>query len=416
MAAGAANAVRDGQTALALRLARRLAPSPSDAAARAGNVAVSPVAVHAALALVAAGARGATRDQLLGFLGAPSAADLDAFVARLVGRLLDGRCGFDGLRVFGGGGVWADASLGDLTGAFRHAAAGYYRFDARAVSFTEEPEAAAAMINQWVKKTTKNLIDGIISTGDIDVGASTSVVVASAVSFMGEWRHPFRPDDTWPGTFHRLDGGNAKASFMWMLASLDVACLDGFKVLRLPYKGGMWMSRWNLMDNTRFSMLVFLPDARDGVAAMADAVTAAPASLRGVLAQMTEKTVNLKLPKFEIAFGWDGLEGDLRRLGLSLPFSPEAAELGGMCEGGDDGDDGGSPPRRAFLSKVAHKAVVKVNETGSEVKAKDIPWSGRRFPEEDMVDFFADHPFSFLIMEEPTGLIVFAGHVVDPSK
>ncbi|GJN04544.1 hypothetical protein PR202_ga22102 [Eleusine coracana subsp. coracana] len=63
----AANAARDGQTALALRLVKHLAPSPADADA-AGNTVFSPVSVHAALALVAAGARGATQAQLLAFL------------------------------------------------------------------------------------------------------------------------------------------------------------------------------------------------------------------------------------------------------------------------------------------------------------------------------------------------------------
>ena len=94
MAAAAADAAtaRDGQTALALRLAKHLAPQPAaddDSAApgaaamrgRGGNAVFSPAAVHAALALVAVAAgaaHGATRDQLLAFLGAPSPPSLSA--------------------------------------------------------------------------------------------------------------------------------------------------------------------------------------------------------------------------------------------------------------------------------------------------------------------------------------------------
>jgi serpin B len=37
-------------------------------------------------------------------------------------------------------------------------------------------------------------------------------------------------------------------------------------------------------------------------------------------------------------------------------------------------------------------------------------------PLPDIVKFTADHPFTFFIMEERSGVIVFAGHVLDPTK
>jgi len=117
----------------------------------------------------------------------------------------------------------------------------------------------------------------------------------------------------------------------------------------------------------QYSMFFFLPDTRDGLSTMVDMVTSSLAYLYGILAEMKERPASIKLPKFAITFSWGDLKGDLSRLGLSLPFSPEAADLSGMCKG-DDGDQvvTGAARGPTFLSKVAHTAVVKMDEVGTE--------------------------------------------------
>ncbi|CAD6344181.1 unnamed protein product [Miscanthus lutarioriparius] len=113
MAADAATAARDGQTALALRLAKHLAPQAPGGAedsfatttAANKNVAFSPLSVHAALALTAVGAHGATLAQLLAILGAPSAEGLADFGRRVADRVLANRSGAGGPHVLFGGGV-----------------------------------------------------------------------------------------------------------------------------------------------------------------------------------------------------------------------------------------------------------------------------------------------------------------------
>ncbi|XP_047059385.1 serpin-ZXA-like [Lolium rigidum] len=423
-----ADAARDGQTALALRLVKILAPVvgvATDATER--NVAFSPLSVHAALALVAAGARGATQAQLLSFLGAPSAAQLAAFGRRITDTVLDDSEGTGGPRVLFGGGLWVDESRGEIKKAFRDVAVGSYKSEARTVSFIKKPEEAVEMINNCVEQATNGLIDSIISTDDID--ADTDLVLANAVYFKGVWLEPFDSHRTLPGTFHRLDGSLVQAQFMssCYLGHYYVSCMDGFKVLRLPYRPDLGAYEWNELlelremsarnrigrtassaDDRQYSMFVFLPDERGGLATMVDLITAAPAYLYGALPQTKPEMVLLELPKFEITFNWD-VESDLGRLGLSLPFSREVGDLRGMCEK----DDGCRRP--TFLSKVTHTAIVKVNEEGTEAAAVSKPVRGGGGPS-DIVEFKADHPFTFLIMEEGSGVIVFAGHVLDPTK
>uniref|UniRef100_A0ACD5X8B6 Uncharacterized protein n=1 Tax=Avena sativa TaxID=4498 RepID=A0ACD5X8B6_AVESA len=157
-------------------------------------------------------------------------------------------------------------------------------------------------------------------------------------------------------------------------------------------------------DDLQYSTFVFLPDERGGIATMVDLITSAPGYLYGALPKTKPGMVHLKLPKFEITFNRD-VHSDLRRLGLSL----EVGDLRGMCVK----DDGCRRP--TLLSKVAHMAVVKANEEGTE--AGFVSGAVRRggVPS-DIVEFSADHPFTFLIVEEGSGVIVFAGHVLDPTK
>jgi serpin B len=177
--------------------------------------------------------------------------------------------------------------------------------------------------------------------------------------------------------------------------------VDGFKVIKLPYEHGSGT------EDTQYSMYIFLPDEHQGLANMVDVITLGPDYLYNVLPKTANETVTVTLPKFEISLDWD-LGRDLRQMGLSLPFSPESADLGGIF------DDG----RPTSLGKALHKAVVKVDEDGTEAAAVTVlmMFGSSYTAMEPPIQFVADHPFTFFIMEERSGAIVFAGHVLDPTN
>jgi len=147
-----------GLTALALCFTRQLqlqappaavvagepagGPSAAAAAAAAANLLFSPVAVYAALALLAAGARGGTLQELLNALGGDSRDDLAAFARRAAERALadwsrsQSRSG-GGPAIAFACGAWLDAAWALLL-AFRAAAAASYNAEARAVDFGNE--------------------------------------------------------------------------------------------------------------------------------------------------------------------------------------------------------------------------------------------------------------------------------------
>ncbi|XP_039822624.1 putative serpin-Z8 [Panicum virgatum] len=155
------------------------------------------------------------------------------------------------------------------------------------------------------------------------------------------------------------------------------------------------------------------PDTRDGLQSLLEEITSSPKFLLNHLPLMLVPVNEFRLPRFKLNFGGSIVE-DLKSLGLILPFDPLTASVSEITEV-DTTDDG-----QIYVSEVIHKAVVDVNEEGCEAAAAtesddDMGFSLDYEPSK-LVDFVADHPFAFFIIEETSGTVVFAGHVLDPSR
>jgi serpin B len=147
-------------------------------------------------------------------------------------------------------------------------------------------------------------------------------------------------------------------------------------------------------------MCIFLPNADDGLPSLLDAIASRPGFLHGHLPHEQQR-----VGEFKLSFHGSVIS-ILRKLGLQLPFS-QAADLYGMTEEAE-----------LFMNEVIQKAVIEVNEEGTEAAAVTLfnMMDQRAAVRAPPVDVVADHPFAYFIVEEETGAIVFAGHVHDPSR
>ncbi|KAK1645806.1 hypothetical protein QYE76_063611 [Lolium multiflorum] len=385
------------QTRFAFRLASAIS-STSDSKGPSGNTAFSPLSLHVALSLVAAGAGGATRDQLAATLGAagPGQADgLHALSEQVVQVVLADASAAGGPRVAFANGVFVDASL-QLKPAFKDLAVGKYKAETQSVDFQNKAAEVAGQVNSWVEKITTGLIKEILPSGSVD--NTTRLVLGNALYFKGAWNEKFDASKTKDDKFHLLDGSSVQVPFMTTTKKQYLLASDSLKVLKLPYQQGG--------DKRQFSMYILLPEAQDGLSNLANKLSTEPDFMEKHIPTQKVPVGQFKLPKFKISFGFEASDL-LKGLGLQLPFSTEA-DLSEMVD---------SPLAKSlYVSSVFHKSFVEVNEEGTEAAAATAAVvTLRSLPVEPVkMDFVADHPFLFVIREDMTGVVLFIGHVANP--
>ena len=371
-------AVADGQNQFAFDLYGRLWTTP-------GNLFVSPYSAHAALAMTAVGAKGATREQMARVLHLP-ADETQALAAGAVGRYYNRpRPDFTlatANAVWGQTDYpWRPAFLTTLTDQF---GAGFQPAD-----FIHKPDAERVRVNAWAEQQTRGKIKDLIAPGLVTT--DTRMVLANAVYFKAAWATAFDPKQTRPAPFtladktvvqvptmSRLDGGGFRHYVQ-----------PEFEVAELPYKEG-----------GELAMVILLPGTPDGLPALEAKLT--PAALSGWLAAATpaRSGAGLSLPKFAITTAEMRFDKPLQALGMTDAFNGRA-DFTGMHSGGE----------QLRINFVVQKAFVDVTEEGTEAAAATavgmIAVSEPR-------GFHADRPFVFLIRDTKRGTILFMGRVERP--
>lgn len=110
--------------------------------------------------------------------------------------------------------------------------------------------------------------------------------------------------------------------------------------------------------------------------------------------------VMLIMPKFRLESSYH-LNDMLKRLKVEDLFVPGESDMSGI-----DGS------RYLYVSKALHKAVIDVNEEGSEASAATSIAVKARKAMNFLVNI--DHPFLFFIRDVKNRVILFSGQVVDP--
>jgi len=253
------------------------------------------------------------------------------------------------------------------------------------LDFKGSPESARKTINDWVEKESRGKIENLLAPGA--VSSDTHLVLTNVIYFLGNWATPFDPDETQQADFHLSATRKVRVSMMHQEGQFGLRTNNNVQALTIHYRG------------FRLSMAILLPEKIDGLKALEESLTAE--RLAGWRSTETRQ-LDVYLPKFRVESQFD-LADALKSLGMGLAFSDQA-DFSGM-----------NGRRDLAVTAAVHKAMVQVDETGTEAAAATgIAVGATAAPGRPAV-FRADHPFLFLIRDEDTGCILFMGRVANPS-
>ena len=355
------------------------------------NMVCSPLSLQYALAMTANGASGETLQEIIDFLGYGSEGidALNAYSKILLEQLpavdLDVT-----LKV-------TDALLVNekfpLQPSFKKTVEDYYYAAVDNMDFSD-PVQVAARINDWANRNTNGFIDKILEPDELSADAVAYLM--NALYFKAKWTGSdyspmFREEGTIDDKFTLADGTATTVKMMRNMQYHRYAEMDGFKVLALPYA------------NCKYYMYILLPDKNDLNGLLDKLQTVSWSDIQSCFKHDAE--VFLKLPKFDIENKFY-LKDALKALGVKKAFQKGDAEFNGMFEP--------KPGYYYWIEKVIQKARISVAEWGTEAAAVTVVEMARDAaagpgPEPKRINFFADHPFVYLIGESTSGTILFEG-------
>ena len=342
------------------------------------NIVCSPLGAHVLLNIVLSGARDQTAAELMQTLHLdPTDISSHTAVGALVQWLpLDNRAAELNIRQA----VWADREL-PLHESFAAQAARDYGAELHAIDFNDR--GAAAQIERWFAR--HNPDRGPVRPQVLP--PRTMLVLTNVVRFKGRWAEPFKPERTKTEPFHISSDRTIDVAMMNRQGYMNYGQTPTEQVVLLPYR-----------DST-LAMIVILPAADVPLREVEAALNGM--WLRERLQELLPRPVALSLPRFKVTSDLD-LAAPLKRIGAAIAFT-EPADLTRI-----------SSVQPLFLTDARQRAMIEVDEAGTVAAAETGFGLAGSIPEPPAL-MQVDRPFLFMVIDRPSGAILFMGRVQDPS-
>ncbi len=238
---------------------------------------------------------------------------------------------------------------------------------------------ACDIMNKWISDATKGKIENMINP---PIDPEMIMYLINAIYFNGSWMDQFDISQTRDSAFTNTKGEVKLVPMMNKTDKYNYAETSEFRAVELPYGSGS------------VSMYCILPQAGNLNNFIAEFDNNKWKEIKSKLSMSSN--IRLSIPRFNIDYKPKELKDKLMELGMEEAFS-ENADFSKIAD-------------KVWISGIEHKAVIDVNEKGTEAAAVTIIGMGTTSMPNS---FIADKPFMFVIADNATGTILFMGKVAD---
>ncbi|NXI84550.1 ZPI inhibitor, partial [Rhipidura dahli] len=242
---------------------------------------------------------------------------------------------------------------------------------------------AKLFINQNINKRTKGRIPGLFE----ELDRHNKLVLVDYIVFKGKWVYPFNSKFTEMETFHINKYRSVQVPMMFKSDKINSTFDENLRctVIKIPYKGNA-------------HMLIVIPEKEADYISIEDHLTTE--LVESWLGNMKTRKVDFSFPKFKLEQKYK-MKKLLQGLGIKKLFT-DSADLSHLTD-----------HEYAAVSQVVQKAVIEVDEEGTEAAAA----SGSEITAFTVPPVIkVDRPFLFMIFEETFKTLLFIGRVIDPTE
>lgn len=342
------------------------------------NSSIAPLSVLCALAMVANGADGNTRQELENTLGM-SVEELNVYLKSYVDSLYQG----EKYKLALANSIWfTDDPSFSVNQEFLQINADYHGADIYKAPFKK---STLNDINKWVKNETNGMIDKILD----EIPPESVMYLVNTLAFEAEWTEIYEKHQVRNGIFTTESGEEQNVKFMHSNEGsfLEDENATGF----IKY-----------YKERKYAFVALLPN--EGVKVSDYLSSLDGESLNKMLSEPTNVTVYASIPKFESEYSIE-MSDVLKNMGAVDAFDPQKADFSKL---------GSSSDGNIFINRVLHKTYISVAEKGTKAGAVTVIEMncGSAAPMEEKY-VHLDRPFVYMLIDTQTNIPFFIGSVMN---